>query len=105
MVEVRLRKGESPRTLIVDAYYEESGVPPRSWSTAEVNRLADSINITPFELGKLFWVEPVEMRKYLARNNFPKPLCLHFEILKQHVSHKKIGSEIKPLIPIGLFVK
>ncbi len=69
------------RTFEIDEHYERTGM-LEGWTVPRVNSLARMMKATPFELGKLCGVSFKLMHRYIDRNEFPPPVCIHFSLLE-----------------------
>jgi hypothetical protein len=45
------------------------------WNRQRYKKLCCKLNYTPEETGAVFGLTPAEVRRYLDKNKFPKPVC------------------------------
>ena len=77
----------------------------QGWTTQQVYRLCQMLDLTEFELSRLCAVEWGTWRGWVKANHFPSYMALRFTEWNSWYFEQRTGIGQAPIVPVHLFVK
>ena len=90
-----LRK--TTRLFLIEAHYESLG-DLLEWRAERFRRLAETLNLTVYELGAVIRLTPGDTDRYLKADKFPSTVELHLALIHETLNPNPVDS-VFPSLP------